>query len=185
MCGLFGFTGSVPDSRKLAGAIGAAQRRGPHGTGAFFDDNHWCETGKPDPARIVSGLAGSSLVIGHARLATFGRYADLDGLQPVLSDGLVYAHNGNVYNWQELAGDADCPSDSFALSGLLGACRMDRAVDRIETDAIAIAVKDQHGLYLYRKHLPLHVLREPEGTYWCSWPLDGWMPIPEDKVYCL
>ena len=183
MCGLFGFSGDWARAEHLMPAIESAQRRGPHGTGLFYDGIEYRRLGRADPS-VLACSGGSRLIIGHTRLATFGSHDDLQALQPVVKGDLVYAHNGNVYNWKSLS-EKPAPSDSFALADLLSNGRIDQTVDRIETEAMALAVHDKRGTYLYRRRLPLHVLTAPEGTYWCSWPLDGWRSIPEDEVFCL
>lgn len=185
MCGLFGFSGSIASVHWLARTIDAAQRRGPHGTGVFADGATCCyRIDGWNPQTLAENLAGASRILGHARLATFGSYRDPAALQPVIAGDLVFTHNGNVYNWADLC-TSPCPSDSFALASLLRHDRIDRVVDQIDAPSLAIAVADAAGLYLYRYGLPLFLRREPEGAYWCSWPLPGFTPIPEQKVISL
>jgi asparagine synthetase B (glutamine-hydrolysing) len=185
MCGLFGFSGRAASAHWLEVTIAAAQRRGPHGTGAFVDGATCCyRLGGWDSALLAHELAGASRILGHARLATFGSYRDPEALQPVVSGDLAFTHNGNVYNWRELC-SAPCPSDSFALVDLLRRDRIDTVIGRIDAPSLAIAVQDAAGLYLYRHRLPLFLRHEPEGYYWCSWPLPGFTPIPQDKVIAL
>jgi len=88
------------------------QHRGPDGAGFVIGGN--CERGKSLEELRFSGKKGMS-ALGHVRLAITGGAA---GVQPFTSDDgrLSLLHNGEIYNYRELARDMDPDPDTLTGS---------------------------------------------------------------------
>lgn len=208
MCGIFGYAGALPaDPVHLTTAATGAGRRGPHGHGWAARTPDGAVTlhtslGPLDAARLRGIPAGSSAILGHARMATVGRYDDLAALQPWLADaglpgvGAVHAlvHNGNVYNANRLT-DRPTVTDSHALalayaqlrgSGLTPPVALKQLLDRAQQHAWAIVVLDADGrLYGHRYRHPLYRCNPPYGgVYWSSQPCcETAVLLPELTVF--
>lgn len=190
MCGIFGYAGVLaPDADLIEQAAMAAGRRGPHGHGwaQAAGDGTMTAVHRPGPVAASAGeirrITGR-LVVGHARLATFGDWRDTGQLQPVIAGRHAVAHNGNIYNAGSLGGPA--PTDTIAFAAAYArarattgpadalACLTAAAVQ----EAWAIVVADADGsLYAHRAYHPLFIHQAPEGTYLCSFPL-----APSDQL---
>lgn len=189
MCGVFAYVerGGPPDPELLREVARLAARRGPHGHGWWTSKGVHRASGPLDAAKVPV----DSSILGHARMATMGA-RDVRGLQPVVVDGHVLAHNGNVYNWREL--DADAPTDSWAIGDRYATLRdllaplpaMLRLVGEMRMKSCALLVRDSVGFWMtFRRSLPLHVRRETEGTYVSSVPFSGSIELPDDVVVAL
>jgi predicted glutamine amidotransferase len=179
VCGIFAYHGAgQADPELLTAAAVEAARRGPHGHG-------WV-TRQPDGTlaehRQLGPLNGdlaalretaATAILGHARLATSGAWDNPGVFQPVTITGHAIAHNGNVYNADELAPGA--PTDTYALALEYAALRAARippgqalteTLARARQKAWAIVVLDADGgLYAHRRYHPLFALRGDGGTY--------------------
>jgi glutamine phosphoribosylpyrophosphate amidotransferase len=201
MCGIFAFTGpSSPDPVLLGEAAGEAARRGPHGYGWAYP----VPFSRPFVYRRLGALNGdlakitaltATAVIGHARLATQGAMCtDPAGLQPVEADGHLLAHNGNVYNPQELAGPGYA-TDSAALAEQYAALRygglppddaLAAAFGKAATPASAVAVLDSSGVLIaVRRRLPLWMYQDETGCYLSSRPFSSAVMLPEETIVTL
>lgn len=193
MCGLFGW---VPDGaaeaneRLLELAVVGAADRGPHAHG-------WAIPGLPThrklgPVRPAEVPRTGTRLLGHARLATFGGFADLAAVQPTEKDGHRIAHNGNAPGFY--AEHPHLPSDTVAvtmvyaehrLAGNSPFAALTLVTRRLRNEgaAWALAVLDSDGsVVVSRRRLPLHVLRtQVSGLYLSSGgDLPGATPVPED-----
>lgn len=191
MCGLFGYVGDTdPDQRLLEPAVRGAANRGPHAHG-------WAVHGQPTHRALgpvdSASVPRSTLLIGHARLGTFGGATNPAAIQPIEVDGHRMAHNGNapgVYVEHPHA-----PSDSFALALVYAAHRLDGhppwaaltyAVARLDTPWAVMVLDSDGTLLASRHHLPLHYLRVPQrGLYLSSGDLPGSQLLPEHFTWRL
>ncbi|MCZ7478810.1 class II glutamine amidotransferase [Micromonospora sp. WMMC273] len=206
MCGIFAYAGSVPpETGHLAAAASGAARRGPHGHGWIArnpDGRHHLHTalGPLTHTALHRIPATATALLGHARMATVGRYDDPDALQPWLvnaADGRVHAvvHNGNVYNADRLSDRPGAVTDSHALAlayadlraaGLTPPVAIKALVDRAQQHAWVIAVLDSDGrLYGHRHRHPLYTCTAGSGAvYWTSQPCCRTaVPLPELTVF--
>lgn len=205
MCGLFGYAGwpRGSDPTVLRDAAVLAATRGPHAWGVAWARGPGLERvtggghldGTAWRLAEAAGVGDAALVIGHARLATSGgpgaetRAGDR---QPILVGSVAVAHNGNVYNWRELARDGGIRlrtgCDSEVLAHLIERgcgpllARVSVAVALVDPDSplALLAVDAGAGAIVagVRGH-PLHALRRPEGAYFCSRALPGSAPLSE------
>ena len=71
-----------------------------HSFGYICDRNYYKQLGE-----ITDNLEklprSGSILIGHCRLATFGNISEVDS-QPFYNEYIGVAHNGNIYNHNEL-----------------------------------------------------------------------------------
>lgn len=210
MCGIFAYAGrplSTERAHLMRAALGAA-RRGPHGygwTGRTPGGQNFVRRGLGplNPRELAAVSNEITVMLGHTRLATVGRYDDVRGLQPLLAAATLPAHastiphavvhNGNVYNADQLADRA--VTDSHAVALAYARLRLDtdpatalkEIVDRAEQHAWVIVVLDTDGqLYGHRHRHPLFTCTDPagNGVYWSSQPCCGTArPLPELTVF--
>lgn len=186
MCGVFGFIGKRPDKALVKELGYLAGTRGPHGYGIAMKKKSWTEQVHIHDALNRLEEVDESF-IGHARLATFGNH-----FQPIVGKEYAIAHNGNVYNFRELADqyglklETDCDSEIWlrmieAFDGPL-ISRVEKAASLADTVATALLVFGNGSIVAYRQKHPLYVGRRPEGIYFCSRPFDG-AELMEEGVY--
>jgi predicted glutamine amidotransferase len=198
MCGIFAYTGITPKADVLTAAALEAGRRGPHGHGwiarqadGSYREHRQLGALNGDVGLLTSGPPPRA-VLGHARLATVGDWADINQLQPITVDGHAVAHNGTVYNSPTL-GSALLPTDSAALAfqyamgreqGHAPAAALARVLEIAEQVSWAIVILDRDGQLIAHRHRhPLYQLRIPWGVYLSSRPFaDGCQLLPEDKI---
>lgn len=191
MCGLFAFQrrSGPPQAEILTDIAGRAGTRGPHAHGHATGQRRHVTLGPLDPARLSSVVDS---VIGHARLATAGGHADLTCAQPLAAGELFIAHNGTVPNHQAHAAihhlTLCTDSDSEVLAQLLTHARslagIASTLDWL-TPGVPLALLILHPdgeVTAARRGHPLHVLRAPEGTYLCSLPFTGSVPLPDSTA---
>lgn len=195
MCGIFAYAGRrPPEPVHLAAAALGASRRGPHGHGWVARNPGGgtvirADLGRLDP-RVPALPADATTVLGHARMATVGQHDDLRGLQPLITDATrpahagnqkhYVAHNGNVYNPDDLAPRAVTDSAALAtayanarLSGLEPKAAIADVIDRADQRAWVLVVLDAFDgrLYGHRFDHPLYTCTPLSGgTYWSSNP---------------
>lgn len=177
MCGVFGFIGSRPDPDLVKQLGYLAGTRGPHGYGVATRTKSWTERIHiHDALDRLEGI--DETFIGHARLATFGNH-----FQPIVGEEYAIAHNGNVYNFKELAGQygltlkTDCDSEIWlrmveSFDGPL-VQRVEKAAAVADTPATVLLVLAGDSIVAYRLKHPLYVGSRPEGIYFCSRPFPG------------
>ena len=180
MCGVFGFDGVRPvDVGAFAEVARLAARRGPHAAGiAWIADERVEILRAAEPwekleKRALAAVAGATRAIGHCRLATAGDYSDPADAQPLpVWDGAV-AHNGNVYNWRELAAEhglvlrTRCDSEVIGLLTRARPLPEALALVDVASPAAVLALWPDRFEVARRGH-PLYAWSRPEGTYYCS-----------------
>lgn len=180
MCGLWGFEGK-PNVNDLREIIRRADERGGHGYGFFGitkEGKHVYHVshGRVNVDLLVTLAKGCVIGVGHSRLITGGDYQILNS-QPVVGDGIVLVHNGNIENHREIMRhygyEPRTSLDSEALIPLI-----ENEMDHICLDAAFIAIKFtkyENQLIIYAKSLPL-VSHTTQGTkYYCS---KEWKNVP-------
>jgi asparagine synthetase B (glutamine-hydrolysing) len=187
MCGLMGFVGN-PDDDLVRALILKARRRGPDSFGIA-----WMTTKgdrgierRPTPSwpapfrvELPKNLAWG---VGHARLTTSGR--GIDNAQPLRVGDMVFAHNGTVYEHEELAAAYHLPletgNDSETLARLFASFDHDAAQTMacLETfqgkrtpHSFIAAIPTRIWVVAFGQ--PLHVLEIGEVRYASSWPFPG------------
>lgn len=187
MCGILAWRGdTAPDPELYADLERYAGRRGP--------DGHGWWTPHEGSGRALGQLKNlprdpQAGILGHSRLATLGD-SGFAGVQPVIMGGTALVHNGNIYNWKDLAPDA--ATDSFALGAVYAQFRdngerpeiaLEHALALSHYEATALILWDEDGTLLaYRRRLPLWLLHHHTGVYLSSGPLPGSVLVPEDTV---
>ncbi|MBB5234456.1 class II glutamine amidotransferase [Deinococcus budaensis] len=191
MCGLYGFwrSGGPPEADRLRGLALRAGTRGPHAHGHATQGGRHVALG-PVALSPLSTVVES--VIGHARLATAGAHDDLACAQPFQVGPLFVAHNGTVPGASALAArhglNPATASDSEVLALLLTRTDLRAGVATLlDTLApgvpLALLVLTEDGqVVAARRGHPLHALTREEGTYLCSLPFPGSMPLPDATV---
>jgi glutamine phosphoribosylpyrophosphate amidotransferase len=185
VCGIFAYAGiGSPDPDVLEACALAAGRRGPHGHGWITRDGADMEVVRrlgpvADSVKEIRDIT-AHLVLGHARLATFGDWQDPEQLQPIVAWRHGLAHNGSVYNAATMSPWA--ATDSIALASAYAAMRaagqppqaaLDALVAGCQQHAWAIVIADADGSMLaHRSYHPLYTWPHKRGNYVCSWPLD-------------
>ncbi|WP_128381259.1 class II glutamine amidotransferase [Streptomyces cavernae] len=178
MCGIFAYTGhGAPDRELLTAITRAAATRGPHAHGWTTGETTHRALGPMDPDAAVTACQDAHQCLGHARLATFGRYDDEDAVQPVTVDGHHVAFNGNIYNPVEVH-PGTWPADTHHLAHAYAAERthghsphraLERALAPARMNAWAVVILDASGaLVTYRQGLPLFTYRAEGGLYLAS-----------------
>jgi len=190
MCGLFGFVGTKPNPATIVELMGLAARRGPdsygfawnYGNGTLLDCMHQAS---PFNGMYPANLGVAKGIIGHCRLATSG---GVGTVQPLACGAGFVAHNGNIYNAEELADKIQvkpktpCDSEILGLlvnegKGPLGK-RLERAAGkRVPKSPLAALALWPSGLAAIADGLPIEMAERPEGVYLCSQPFAGSVPI--------
>lgn len=191
MCGLYGFhrRAAAPDGALLRHLAALAGTRGPHAHGQATQAGRVVGLGPLDPAQLSTPVDS---VIGHARLATSGAADDLTCAQPLHVGALFVAHNGTVpaaaFHALRHAVTLTTGSDSEVLARLLARAPHPSgwpSVLDLLTPGVPLALLallPEGGMIAARRGHPLHALRRPEGTYLCSLPFDGSLPLPDQTV---
>ena len=192
MCGLFGYTTKrgvklTPKQKAqrqgiLTSLAISMQERGTHSTGVagmfektytvgivkqaeraseFVQIPEWDKLLKKDPR----------VVIGHTRYATVGEINN-DNAHPFQEGNIIGAHNGSVWNWQEVNSQADVDSQAIfhALNEHDNDYKKALAELRGKFAITWLDLKNLDKLHLVVDGNPLHIVRVPEiETYfWCS-----------------
>ncbi|MDR6753439.1 hypothetical protein [Deinococcus soli (ex Cha et al. 2016)] len=191
MCGLYAYhrRSGPPQADLLSHLATLAGTRGPHAHGHATAGQRHVAPGPVNPASLAA-VTGS--VIGHARMATAGHYQDLRAAQPLQTGALFIAHNGTVpaHRFHATAHGLtlQTDSDSEVLGQLLAravtlagvASLLDHLTPGLP---LALLVLEADGsVTAARRAHPLHVRRDPEGTYLCSLPFAGSTPLPDQTV---
>lgn len=191
MCGLIAFAGAS-DPAMIQSLADQARRRGPDSLGLAWStvDGRWTihrrrtqSWPEPFPVEMVSGsIAG----IGHARLSTSGR-PGLDDAQPLLIDGMVFAHNGTVYQHEGLAYthgmDLDSRNDSEVMGRVFQASGYDAQATVRELESHqgrrshAWIAGVGRKLWLASFGQPLYYRLDPMTMYACSWRFPGCVEV--------
>lgn len=199
MCGIFAYTGSTPEENLLTAAAAEAGRRGPHGHGwvARYADGSTREHRQlgalNGDLKALVGASAAVAVLGHARLATVGDWADETQLQPVTCGGHAIAHNGTIYNVPAVIPGTLPQTDTAALAFYYmlarnGGCTpekaLQQALDVFEQISWAIVILDRDGQLIAHRHThPLYEFQAPWGAYLSSRPFaPGCQLMPEDKI---
>lgn len=193
MCGIFGFVGRSPNIDKLQEIGLLAGTRGMHSWGvAYLSD-------EKVHSRIGAGLIEKHLgvlkqirnntFIGHCRLGTIGSFADLENSQPIQIGSIASGHNGNIYNYLDLAKTYNIKLektvDSEIIPQLLSkGVTTHELVNMIESP-FAICVITPAGVEIMRYSLPIFVEKTEEGIYFCSRKFGNATKINEREVYNL
>lgn len=197
MCGVFGFIGIAPDMALLKQIAELAATRGMHAWGiAYIEPN-----GTQGIYKEIGSLAGKTdlldqwdyrAVIGHCRLSTSGTPNNVVNNQPLIVGSYAVAHNGNVYNYREIADryglTLRTQSDSEVIPALLNEVSgtpkqvHERVVGVIDSP-YAILTLSKNGIYAMRNRLPLFAAVRDEGVYFCSREFQGAVNIEERTVY--
>lgn len=186
MCGLFGFVGSAPNLETLKEVAVLAGTRGVHGWGIEYDTGNQRGTGKlENNLGVLEHTKHSSWVLGHSRLATFGSYEGV--IQPIKSENFLIAHNGNIYNYQEIANQIGYTMKTDCDSEIIGALlekgyRPKQISDMIQTNH-AILIRTKYSLYAIHRGLPLFYVQKEEGIYYCSRKMNGGSALTEGVEY--
>lgn len=177
MCGIFAYTGDgAPDRELLTAITRAAATRGPHAHGWTAGDQTHRALGPMDAAAAALACQDASRCLGHARLATFGRYDDEDAIQPITVNGHHVAFNGNIYNPGDVY-PGEWPADTHHLAHAYARHRAEHppgaalslALRQADMDAGAVVVLDSSGTLVYFRHrLPLFTYRTGSGFYLAS-----------------
>lgn len=198
MCGIFAFHGRTPDPDLLAACINGASRRGPHGHGwAVLDTSRsymqrQLGTLADNTSRIVDAcLDLDGTVLGHARMATSGSWNREENLQPFLVNETAIAHNGVIYNPDDLSVNA--PTDTVAFTrafhelratGLTKPQTVEKLLATAQQTAWAIAVADRDSILVHRHYHPLYVLQAANGVYLSSHRFHADAePVPADTNF--
>jgi asparagine synthetase B (glutamine-hydrolysing) len=186
MCGIFGFVGSAPNLERLKEVAVLASSRGVHSWGIEWQSGSKKGSGKlEDNLGVLALTEDSPVVLGHCRLATIGAYNGV--IQPLNTEHLSVAHNGNIYNYKQLAQKigyslkTDCDSEIIGALMERGATLQDVS-DTIQTNH-AILVRQGTKLKAVHRGLPLFVGKFPEGIYYCSRKFRGSVPLREGVMY--
>jgi glutamine phosphoribosylpyrophosphate amidotransferase len=147
---------------------------------------------------------GAGAVIGHARMATYGRFQSRDGLHPFHGSfgrnlygeeaPFAVAHNGNVYNLDELLErhSLSIPSgvDSEVIVKLMerhGPALVDSvawAVNQISPDSkLAALVLSGECVIAVRRGHPIHAAFRPKGVYLSSREFSGSSLLSDNAVH--
>jgi predicted glutamine amidotransferase len=200
VCGIFAYHGAGrPDPELLTAAAVEAARRGPHGHGWVTRQPDGTLTEHRQLGPLNGDLAAlreasATAILGHARLATSGAWDDTACFQPVTIAGHAIAHNGNVYNADELA--AGAPTDTYALAieyaalraaGILPSQAFAEAIGKARQEAWAVVILDAGGgLHAHRHYHPLYALQADGGAYVSSRQFHPACELlPEDQVLTL
>jgi len=197
VCGIFGFIGEwgqLPDPDLLRVAAREASSRGPHAWGVVSLQGgalEWTKGRGPLGKALERELQlpESSLVLGHARLATtrYGAAQDLLQVQPLLDldETVALAHNGTIKDPETIRYFHDLPpartgNDSEVLLQLLAADlplrpeALMKALYAVGGDVVAhaaVAISRDGAMVAASTGQPLYRVRRPEGSYICSRPL--------------
>lgn len=193
MCGIFGFItseGEGPEIGRLRRLALITQTRGEHafGLACLGADGTTFEIFKrPGPAhRYLDELERcrrAVVVIGHCRYATHGSPLDNRNNHPHVAGGGFLAHNGVIYNHQDLARrfrlrpQTECDSEILGL--LMARCPGTIAQRAAWTTNQARGPLAMLGLWrrparllVVRRGKPLHLGQGRDGFYFASLP-DG------------
>ncbi|GAA0508526.1 hypothetical protein [Deinococcus depolymerans] len=191
MCGVYGYhrRSGPPQADLLAHLATLAGTRGPHAHGHAAAGVRHVALGAVNPAGLSTVVDS---VIGHARMTTAGHYQDLSCVQPLQAGPLFIAHNGTVpahrFHATTHGLTLQTGSDSEVLGQLLAravtlsgvASLLDHLTPGLP---LALLVLDADGsVTAARRAHPLHVRRDPAGTYLCSLPFPGSEPLPDQTV---
>jgi glucosamine 6-phosphate synthetase-like amidotransferase/phosphosugar isomerase protein len=171
MCGIWGFSGR-PKAAHLKAIIKRADERGGHGFGFFGitkDNRHIYHVshGRVDVDLLVRLACQCEIGIGHSRLVTSGDMQVMNS-QPVLGDGMVVVHNGNIENHRRIMYKLGYePRTNLDSEALIPMIKNDMA--DINGSYLCISYdRYEHELKAYNKTLPLEHQRHGDTNYYCS-----------------
>lgn len=191
MCGVYGYhrRSGPPQADLLTLLAGLAGTRGPHAHGHATRGARHVVLGPIYPASLSTVVDS---VIGHARMTTAGHYQDLSCAQPLQAGGVFIAHNGTIpghrFHATAYGLTLQTDSDSEVLAHLLPrAASLAGVASLLDllTPGLPLALltlDDQGVITAARRAHPLHVRRDPAGTYLCSLPFPGSEPLPDQTV---
>lgn len=183
MCGIFGFTGTLPDPNLCNQLAALAETRGPHAWGI--------STRTPDGQIQTVKQTGSitaarpqwpqTSFIGLCRMATSGTWRDPANNQPMVSGRVALVHNGNVYNDRDIfrrhavSPETGCDSEAILVAylqstALSPAARLRDAAGQVDRRSpLAVLVLEADGaLVAMRRGHPLYMRPGLGGFYFCS-----------------
>jgi len=191
MCGLFGFIGHSVDQALLEHLAVLAGRRGPHASGWAWWRHDKLEIRRQEGSseRNAGKLPrDATVLIGHSRLCTSGAFDDLSSAQPILVEGLAFAHNG-VARTRIPPPDCETTCDSEALARIAAAesgslaDKLSAAVDSLDPETpFAIVAASDEGIAAARRGLPLFVNETLGGAYLCSVATNGAHALQEETI---
>lgn len=111
----------------------------------------------PDSSSVIE-LVKEGIALGHNRLAIVGRD---DAIQPIVSDGIMVAANGEIYNWRELRAEfpdrewktgSDCEVliplyEKYGIEGMLNVLEGEFAfILHDSKNLVSYAARDRFGI---------------------------------------
>ncbi len=173
MCGIFGAIGKDYEMStvKILGLLN--EDRGNQATGMYNGIRIIKET---YPAKLFfTGMnkeQGSSIFLGHTRLATMGDKSDPNNAHPFHIGNIVGAHNGCISNTTDLA-KLLCTRyevDSQYIFHLLSCYKPEEAVNKLEGSFAIwwVDTRDTSKVMFYRKSNPIHMMGYKETIYFSS-----------------
>lgn len=185
MCGLWGFVGDRQATlsfrrQRLFDVADRASTRGPYAVGVAYLENGKVvsENRRGLPSENLPLVAKvpvhARVVIGCCRLGTFGSHLESYNNQPLYNNDCAVVHNGNFYNFKDLAKEhnvrLETETDTEILLKLLPILGAEETVEALSApqvwNAFVFVVKGK--VFAYRQGHPLYLFRAPEGTYFCS-----------------
>lgn len=191
MCGIGGIISNSNEFiksniKKIVRAIIHQERRGTDAAGIYVIDKEFLDK-EPIPMRyflterIISGtitIEDIKRLLFHTRAATKGNPSINENNHPFETDDLVFAHNGILYNDDEIRRTYDLPkfpeTDSYIIGALIQKFLDDgknieeaikEAIEKIRGwMALWIFYKPTKTLYLYRNDRPIEFIYE-ENKY--------------------
>lgn len=171
MCGIWGFEGT-PEVHQLKQIILRADERGGHGFGFFGitkNNQHIYHVshGRVDLDLLIKMARKCIVGIGHSRLVTSGDMQIMNS-QPVLGDGAVVVHNGNIKDYKtimyRLGYTPRTNLDSEALIPMIKNNMAD-----IDGSFLAIQYSKYDFKFLgYNRNFPLVHKKFKNTDYYCS-----------------
>lgn len=183
ICGIFGFIGEQFEPSTLAEVAREAGKRGPHGFGFARLAEEEIEVVKHQtPLQESISLVvekQTRLLIGNARLATFGSYENIHGYHPHSKGGFHIVHNGNVYKAPELIEryslNLISDSDSEVIVHLIALAagtleeRVNWALREIDCKTnMTLLAMNREGIVAYSQGHSLFTTTRSNAVYLCS-----------------
>ena len=181
MCGLFGVTGLVkPKSdimTKMIRALGkASEVRGTDAGGISFNINDALviqrASGAVSTNNTLNGFENARSVMGHTRLTTQGNALINENNHPFPSRDFAFAHNGTLYNDDEIAKHYKFPNtvvqtDSYVVvrmleelhGGVLNADTIKDVVEKIEGVYNFTFLDREDNIWIVKNDNPLAIYR--------------------------
>ena len=177
MCGIFGFVG-IPDKEKLKKIALLAGERGFNSFGiSYYPDRDDYQNSKivtkKYPGKISDNLdkilkVKTCIMIGQARLSTSSE-STLENSAPFAVEDVAIVHNGNIYNYKEIAEKYNYKMISDTDSEVIIPMFLNNADFKKEiTSTFAIAILHNKKIIIQNRKLPIYYTRERGCFYFCS-----------------